>query len=882
MLLRHVPTNTHPPVSDDNYFMEDEYSVCKDSNFEEEKEREFLARAGICQEGETCNFDCSQWKNNYNGDCNNDIRSDEGYPLMRELCPAFCQRCDNKICTACPKYTTSKRGANIGDGSCKKIDDGKTCFTDESCTSGVCKGSCCSSSYKNKDCIKCGSDGQCEQCGESWLDSDQCCTSTDAPYSGCSVPDCTAINNPIACKPQVCTARDEPYKGCIIPDCTAVNSPFAGCKPQACTAKDTPYKGCVETKAWCTESSDCGAGQVCSGESNVCPKWCPLEWESDPTSFSKGCTDMDGETSTVTINSEERLRCSKGCKCCKFQEESDSTASQTENQVVILKTVLRGVSASTFNGDPMLISAFKATVASLLVDVSLSDIYDVEAQDTLSDRRRRLDSVPSCTVNYKIRATSQVVADAASKKAEALTSVEFTKMLRENMNDLNVKSVPSSSIYAEILPKETDSLGEKKFSGSQSSDSTTISSSTSTNSKEEEAGGEGGAGLAIAMVFIFVVLPSIAAGLAYWKRDYLREKWTEYRKTKSSPVKTSTASLEMMAVNPTFAGKLGGDKAGHESVEIFPENDDMPKLYALLKQLTMAAWINKFVLHGIHTTEMLLSDVDSDVLIELGMRSQQRRRLLSKMEELRGSQEVVDSNYELTDREKHANEEVARGGWQRRFSVVAGREYFENSLTGDTQFERPETFEGTSKEDTEETETDVTGGEAEKHLRGNANSGDSSEAPPSLQEQLKHARLPEDLLSKIEAEFDGDIAAVSDDWIAAQTLPRLKVRRLEALRAKARGVLWYHGKTGDYDFWMNASTDEYQYMPPETEGSYIMPAPRNYFEDCKADLASHDEAEKKKKIDDSVAATAAAKWRRARAKIKTIQRIKALKNIQAK
>ena len=71
---------------------------------------------------------------------------------------------------------------------------------------------------------------------------------------------------------------------------------------------------------------------------------------------------------------------------------------------------------------------------------------------------------------------------------------------------------------------------------------------------------------------------------------------------------------------------------------------------------------------------------------------------------------------------------------------------------------------------------------------------------------------------------------------------------------------------------MNASTDEYQYMPPLGEGNYIMPAPRDYFADCNKDESTVNAEEEE--VDDSAAATAAAKWRRARSKIRSIQRIK--------
>ena len=209
----------------------------------------------------------------------------------------------------------------------------------------------------------------------------------------------------------------------------------------------------------------------------------------------------------------------------------------------------------------------------------------------------------------------------------------------------------------------------------------------------------------------------------------------------------------------------------------------------------------------------------------------------------------------LPDEQESSSEQV-QGMWRRRFSVGIGQDYFENTLTGETQFEEPEPDQGDGANSQNDTANTV--GNVEAQL------SETDQKSP-LTEEFESARLPAELLPKIEKEYDGDVSKISDEWIEEQGLRPLQSRRLKALRAKVGGFLWFTGKTGKYDYWKNATTGEIRYMKPLGTNNYIMPAPKDYLSDFT------------ESFDDSpTPSKAKGNWKRARAKIMSVQRIRKL------
>ena len=108
-----------------------------------------------------------------------------------------------------------------------------------------------------------------------------------------------------------------------------------------------------------------------------------------------------------------------------------------------------------------------------------------------------------------------------------------------------------------------------------------------------------------------------------------------------------------------------------------------PKLHILLKELKLLAFKDAFVAHGIHTTKQLVEQDDEKIMIEVGLRSLQRKRILAKIHYLK---EKAKKDMEM---QKNLHKEPSRNGWKKRFSVVSGKEYFEHLESGKTQWDAP-------------------------------------------------------------------------------------------------------------------------------------------------------------------------------------------------
>ena len=69
---------------------------------------------------------------------------------------------------------------------------------------------------------------------------------------------------------------------------------------------------------------------------------------------------------------------------------------------------------------------------------------------------------------------------------------------------------------------------------------------------------------------------------------------------------------------------------------------------------------------------------------------------------------------------------------------------------------------------------------------------------------------------------------ITTEWIDDNTNP-LQNQRLKTLIAKDVGNLWYNGKTGAYNWWVNAETKVFQYVEPKGDGVLVVKVPNNYF-----------------------------------------------------
>ena len=162
---------------------------------------------------------------------------------------------------------------------------------------------------------------------------------------------------------------------------------------------------------------------------------------------------------------------------------------------------------------------------------------------------------------------------------------------------------------------------------------------------------------------------------------------------------------------------------------------------------------NKFIMYGIHTTKILITEVSPSDLEDIGLRTGQSDRLLQKIAELNNEAEVAKETVkEDTAETKH--------NWKRRHSIASSTEYFgknwmcwskvfdiatdfsfslaENIKTGKTQISAPAAF----------------GGE------------DLIAAPAtfaSVEEQLVEANLGH-LASEVNSKLEGDLYVLIEDF----------------------------------------------------------------------------------------------------------------------
>ena len=108
--------------------------------------------------------------------------------------------------------------------------------------------------------------------------------------------------------------------------------------------------------------------------------------------------------------------------------------------------LMQGISATTFNGDTLMVESFRQAVAGV-VGVPESDIIHILASDS---KGRRL-SDAKCDVAYDVRVKSEAEKDTMKKQmnTKMANSAAFTTKLQTRMEANNVVSVPSNSISAD-------------------------------------------------------------------------------------------------------------------------------------------------------------------------------------------------------------------------------------------------------------------------------------------------------------------------------------------------------------------------------------------------------------------------------------------------
>jgi len=385
--------------------------------------------------------------------------------------------------------------------------------------------------------------------------------------------------------------------------------------------------------------------------------------------------------------------CRKGSYC--WLDET-CNSKQKEGKVLYvlsLKTELTGVDPDDFNKNTNMIQAFKDTVAKLLDDVSPEDVYDVVAKS--ASRRslstfslRQLGANDKALIWYQVKFSSKQSAEASKTSLENNNGL-FAQELIVQMKSNNVQDISTDSIKTEM--KEIDlneqseadvnsAVKESKENEEQKRKDGASSNDNEANANSDGGGGDGGVvGLVIGLLVLFCC---VLCSIYYCKYGSIKSANVTNEEDGDAVVVSSDVSgvqVEMIQSPMSKARNLNNKNARYEvEVEIEIESE-LPQLHHLLNDLRLKDWINKFVLHGIHTTEILLNEVTENDLRVIGLRSLQIRKLQKRMDELKCV--VASSVPNVTEEEENVNSEPAKKKWKRRFSVATHLEYYGASST---------------------------------------------------------------------------------------------------------------------------------------------------------------------------------------------------------
>jgi flagellar basal body-associated protein FliL len=222
---------------------------------------------------------------------------------------------------------------------------------------------------------------------------------------------------------------------------------------------------------------------------------------------------------------------------------------------------------------------------------------------------------------------------------------------------------------------------------------TSAASPSASNSTTGTAASGGPVGMGAGFVFLIIVFTFALIGLIV-AAVLFKKKSDEAAADGEGGGGASGEKKSKSVTNPV--GSTANKKKSGASIEVTvhavidenedeneDENDGLPMLHEILQELYLSSWMNKMVLYGIHNTKILLSNlVTEETLVEIGMRSVQRTRLIAKIRQMKGLK-TLEAQTEAEP--KNVTDEPAQKNWKRRFSVASNFEYYENTVTGRTQ-----------------------------------------------------------------------------------------------------------------------------------------------------------------------------------------------------
>jgi hypothetical protein len=405
------------------------------------------------------------------------------------------------------------------------------------------------------------------------------------------------------------------------------------------------------------------------------------------------CIPSDNEVLTTMIdddgcmcNEMTNQMCAEGSHCW-----TDNTCHNQRREaqlyVVEFETILSGIDPEDFNANTDLILAFKATVAQMLDGVSLEDVYDVVATLAKTRRmrhRRQLLAATEATVSYKVRTESKDQAKKAQEKVSKNNN-EFTTLLRAEVAKKNIKGVAAGDLKAttsdnvavteeskvnvlkQIKSAKDGNLNDEAIGNNDRS----INNDGSPKDKEEKEEKESNVWKVFVSLFSFLLL------IYGWYKFKTCGRDIDHNNGKRNAKDAENSMNEQEDLHDTFSNMFSNPSLGFkphhiELTDFHTVNDveiELPKLHLLLNDLKLRSFLNKMILYGVHTTKILLEEVNEQDLIKIGFRTRQRRVLESKMNELRmqsGISTKVIQHHE-TKQEKTANSEPSQKCWKRRF-----------------------------------------------------------------------------------------------------------------------------------------------------------------------------------------------------------------------
>jgi len=467
-------------------------------------------------------------------------------------------------------------------------------------------------------------------------------------------------------------------------------------------------------------------------------------------------------------------RCQVGEFCSSTSSQCSSSTTSTGNAngaatttTIVIKHIIEldNISPTTFNNDKNIIQAFTDTAVGLL-NVRQDQIQNVRACSDATEkscppiknksvRRRSLLAGDKCFVHYDVNVGSETEAKAVVKSIKSSkyqNSKTFTNEFKQAMQNNDVDASISSSIVATPSAETTEITKNDGMVNKENSDQ---------DQDDRGPGNSGGDDFLVmgAFIGVFIVVGVLIGGFMYYKKQTTTgndgNEGTPHEVEMASVQKTPVQQTEWHLYEIDENNQITQEVQKVQKVEWHQYKIDegnqilqkigMPPLHSILKNVYLTSWLPKFVAYGIHTTDILMSEIDEEDMKAIGMRTNQRKRLLDRMNELKGMNRNNNVPRNTCQETKNqTNVEPTKKNWKRRFSVASNLEFFENVKTGKVQYSPPTEFGGKDDENTIATE---------------ANASTST-----LKDQLLDANLSF-LYDAIETDFQGDVSLITKNWM---------------------------------------------------------------------------------------------------------------------